>query len=159
MLGFQNLPKHKRAHVSPTQKRNFEPEIAFLERGRGTVVRTRLWQLGEGGGSRARRSANIPYGGRQCLGSGSERLPGTLDAVRFLHRYGSLECYVGDAFYSAALSLIIIRSAHWVEPSRSSQGCYGTHFVMPTEFNCSDDIKPSSPSDLVMGLGNCWPWI
>ena len=49
MLGYQNQPKHKRAHVSPTQKRNFEPEIAFLERGRGTVVRTRLWQLGEGG--------------------------------------------------------------------------------------------------------------
>ena len=49
MLGYQNQPKHKRAHVSPTQKRNFEPEIAFLDRGRGTGLRTRLWQLGEGG--------------------------------------------------------------------------------------------------------------
>ena len=103
MLGYQNQPKHKRAHVSPTQKRNFEPEIAFLDRGRGTGLRARLWQLGEGGGSRARRLADIPYGDRQCLGSGTERLPAPVDAVRFLHRYGSQECYVGDAFYSAAL--------------------------------------------------------
>ena len=115
MLGFQNQPKHKRAHVSPTHKRNFEPEISFIDRGRGTELqlavlysvedsRTRLRQMAGGGGSRARRSADIliwwPTAPRirKRTASSSGRCRSVLAQVP-----GSLACYVGDALYSSSL--------------------------------------------------------
>ena len=137
----------------PTQKRNSEPIVAFLGRGRGNELHGPLFSRrsanppsanGWRGDSRARRSADLShYNGRQCLESGSERHPAPVDAVRFLHRYlVHWRAMLVMHSIQAAWSQSIIRSSHWVDLSRRSQGCHGTHsYLRSRTLNCTSIDK------------------